>query len=166
MRNFRGGRRSNLAILSTRISRSGGRFGKVEGANALSHPPLKFTTCTSVFIFSYLNMSINKMHRVAVICPASILNFLELWKEPLRLSPLCIVPHADDAIHLQRRPHLDFGLARDFPTRVGYLGTVPRLSVVLPPMKGTLNTTAYYLQHREVVYKGGGGGAKLPCHTH
>ena len=85
------------------------------------------------------------MHRVAVICPVSTLNLLELWREPARLSSLCVVPHADDAVHLQRRPYFDFGLARDFPTRIGYLGTVSCLSIVLPPVKWTLNAITYYL---------------------
>ena len=110
-------------------------------------------------------MSINEMCRVAMISPASIFNILELRRLPAWLPPLCIMPHTDDPVDLQRRPNFDLCLVRDFPARIGNLCALSGLPVVLPSVEGTLNAAANHLYVRNRVSfriwaKGEGGGAK------
>lgn len=99
-----------------------------------------------------LDVGINEVGGVAMIDPATALDLFKLLGEPAGVPPLRIVPHEDDPIGLHRRPDFDLCLAGDFPFGVGDRGAVSRLSVVLPPVEGALQTVAYDL-HRRMVKK-------------
>ena len=87
-----------------------------------------------------LNVGINHVGGVAMVDPTTALDLFKLLREPAGVPPLCVVPHQDDPVGLHRRPDFDLCLAGDFPFRVGDRGAVSRLSVVLPPVEGTLQT--------------------------
>lgn len=96
-------------------------------------------------------MGIDKVGRVTVIHPASTLNLLILFGEPVWISSFCIIPDQDGAVILQGRPDLDFSLTGNLSLGIGYLGAEACLSVILPAMEGTLNAPAINLQSHQKV---------------
>ena len=95
-------------------------------------------------------MSIYQVGGVAMVRPATFLYLFKLRGEPGGVPPLRVKPHMDDPVGLQRRPDFDLCLAGDFSTGVGDLYALSSVSIILPPVEGTLEALANDLHVRMV----------------